>query len=139
MRWTIEYYTTREGKSPVRDFIDALSAESQAKYIFITDLLEDYGILVREPYVKAVKGQKKLFEIRIKDKANVHRIFYFTFASRKLVLLHGFTKKEEKTLHVRLKRQPPEWKIISQGDERMTYSEHRKSSDYPSRKHRNEL
>jgi phage-related protein len=97
MRWTIEYYTTREGKSPVRDFIDALSAESQAKYIFITDLLEGYGILVREPYVKAVKGQKKLFEIRIKDKANVHRIFYFTFASRTLVLLHGFTKKEEKT------------------------------------------
>jgi len=97
MRWTVEYYTTREGKSPVRDFIDALSAESQAKYIFITDLLEEYGILVREPYVKAVKGQKKLFEIRIKDKANVHRIFYFTFASRKLVLLHGFTKKEEKT------------------------------------------
>ncbi len=97
MRRTIEYYITREGKSPVREFIDALSAESQAQYIFITDLLEEYGILVREPYVKAVKGQKKLFEIRIKDKANVHRIFYFTFASRKLVLLHGFTKKEEKT------------------------------------------
>ena len=63
VKWTIEYYVMREGKSPVRDFIDALSAESQAKYIFIADLLEQYGNQVREPYVKAIRGQKKLFEI----------------------------------------------------------------------------
>ena len=97
MKWTIEYYVTREGKSPVRDFIDSLSVESQAKYIFIADLLEEYGIQVREPYVKAIKGRKKLFEIRIKDKATTHRIFYFVYTDRKLILLHGFTKKEEKT------------------------------------------
>ena len=38
-----------------------------------------------------------LFEIRIKDRANIHRIFYFAYTGRKLVLLHGFTKKTEKT------------------------------------------
>ncbi|MDP3298104.1 MAG: type II toxin-antitoxin system RelE/ParE family toxin [Thermodesulfovibrionia bacterium] len=42
-------------------------------------------------------GTKKLFEIRIKDKTNIHRILYFTFTGRKFVLLHGFTKKTEKT------------------------------------------
>jgi len=97
VRWTIEYYASTNGKSPVKDFIDSLSAESKARYIFIADLLEEYGIGVKEPYVKSLTGSKKLFEIRIKDKNNIHRIFYFTFTGRRFVLLHGFTKKTDKT------------------------------------------
>jgi len=97
MPWAIEYYETTEGKSPVREFVASLSPESKAKYIFIADLLEEYGIGVKEPYVKTLTGKRKLFEIRIKDKANIHRILYFTFTGRKFVLLHGFTKKTEKT------------------------------------------
>ena len=97
MSWIIEYYSTAEGKSPVKDFIDSLSPESKAKYIFIADLLEEYGIGVKEPYIKPLTGTRKLFEIRIKDKANIHRILYFTFTGKKFVLLHGFTKKTAKT------------------------------------------
>ncbi|MEW6110249.1 MAG: type II toxin-antitoxin system RelE/ParE family toxin [Nitrospirota bacterium] len=97
MNWAIEYYVTPEGKSPVKEFIDSLSPESKAKFIFIADLLEVYGIGVKEPYVKPLKGRQKLFEIRIKDKDNIHRILYFAFTGRKFVLLHGFTKKTEKT------------------------------------------
>lgn len=97
MDWTIEYYVTTEGRCPVKEFIDSLSPESKAKYVFIADLLEEYGLRVKEPYVKPIAGIKKLFEMRIKDKANIHRIFYFTFTGRKFVLLHGFTKKTEKT------------------------------------------
>jgi phage-related protein len=47
--------------------------------------------------VKPLAGTKKLFEIRIKDKSNIHRILYFTYTGRRFVLLHGFTKKTEKT------------------------------------------
>lgn len=97
MQWQIEYYKTIEGKSPVKEFIYSLSPESKAKYIFIADLLEEYGIVVKEPYVKPITGHRKLFEIRIKDKANIHRILYFAFTGKKFVLLHGFTKKTEKT------------------------------------------
>ena len=97
MNWAIEYYETAGGKSPVKEFIDSLSPESKAKYIFIADLLEAYGIGVKEPYVKPLTGWRKLFEMRIKDKANIHRILYFAFTGRKFVLLHGFTKKTEKT------------------------------------------
>jgi phage-related protein len=97
MPWAIEYYETTEGKRPVKEFIATLSPESKAKYIFIADLLEEYGIGVKEPYVKTLTGKRKLFEIRIKDKANIHRILYFAFTGRKFVLLHGFTKKTEKT------------------------------------------
>ena len=97
MEWVIEYYVTDKGKYPVKDFVDGLSPEGKAKYIFISDLLEQYGIAVREPYVKAIKGKKKLFEIRIKDKSNIHRIIYFVYTGKTLILLHGFTKKTQRT------------------------------------------
>ncbi len=97
MKWIIEYYVSENDKCPVKDFIDDLTSEGKAKYIMITDLLEQYGIQVREPYIKAITGKKKLFEIRIKDKSNIHRIIYFVFTGKTLILLHGFTKKTQKT------------------------------------------
>ncbi len=96
MDWIIEYYMTREGKSPVKEFVDSLSAEGQAKYIFITRLLQEYGIHVKEPYVKQITGHKKLYEIRIKDKSGISRILYFAHTGKKFVLLHGFIKKTDK-------------------------------------------
>ncbi len=68
MQWSLEYYISDTGKCPVKEFIDSLSAESRAKYIFIADLLSEYGSNVREPYVKSVAGSRKLFEMRIKDR-----------------------------------------------------------------------
>ncbi len=97
MQWSVEYFVAESGKSPVKEFIDSLSSESKAKFIFIADLLTEYGLNVREPYVKPITGTRKLFEIRIKDRQNIHRIFYFAFTGRRLVLLHGFTKKTDKT------------------------------------------
>jgi phage-related protein len=52
---------------------------------------------VKEPYVKPIAGSRKLFEIRIKDRSNIHRIFYFAFTGKRFILLHGFTKKTGKT------------------------------------------
>ena len=97
MHWTIEYYVTTDGKCPVREFVDDLLHEGQAKYIFITRLLKEYGVLVKEPYVKQLTGHKKLFEIRIKDRTGISRILYFTHTGKKFILVHGFTKKTDKT------------------------------------------
>ncbi|NCO68567.1 MAG: type II toxin-antitoxin system RelE/ParE family toxin [Nitrospirae bacterium CG_4_10_14_3_um_filter_44_29] len=96
MPWAIEYYATVDGKRPVEKFIDSLSPEGRANYVFIADLLEEYGLNVKEPYVKPITGYKKLFEIRIKDRSNSHRIFYFASTGKKFILLHGFTKKTKK-------------------------------------------
>ncbi|RJQ53984.1 MAG: type II toxin-antitoxin system RelE/ParE family toxin [Nitrospiraceae bacterium] len=97
MRWTIAYYVTGNNKCPAKEFIDSLSDEGQARFIFITRLLTEYGIAVKEPYVKQIMGRKKLFEIRIKDKSGISRILYFAHTGRRFVLLHGFTKKTDKT------------------------------------------
>jgi hypothetical protein len=62
MGWTIDYYTETGGTCPVEEFIDSISPEAQARFIFVADLLEEYGIAVKAPYVKSISGQKKLFE-----------------------------------------------------------------------------
>jgi phage-related protein len=97
MSWEIEYYFSINNKCPVKEFIDSLSPEGQAKYIFITRLIKEYGINVKEPYVKQIAGHRKLFEIRLKDRSGISRILYFAHTGRKLMLLHGFTKKTDKT------------------------------------------
>ena len=63
MNWTIKYYMTSDGKCPVKEFIDLLSAESKAKFVFIADLLEEYGLKVKEPYVKPITGSRSLSDL----------------------------------------------------------------------------
>jgi phage-related protein len=58
-------------------------------------LLKDYGVLLKEPYTKQIRG--KIRELRIKDSQGAVRILYFTFTGKRFILLHGFIKKADKT------------------------------------------
>ena len=93
--WTVEFYRDSRGKEPVADFIDSLTTGSQAKVLRFIDLLAKYGVLLKEPYTKQLKG--KLRELRIADRAGDVRVIYFTYTGRRFVLLHGFLKKTAKT------------------------------------------
>ena len=95
MDWTVEYYRDSKDKEPVAEFIDALSNETRAKVFRTIKLLKNYGVLLKEPYTRQVRG--KIRELRIRDSAGAVRIFYFTFTGRRIILLHGFIKKTEKT------------------------------------------
>jgi len=48
-----------------------------------------------EPYSKHIKG--KIRELRVDFSRNRHRIFYFAFIGKKIILLHAFLKKTKKT------------------------------------------
>jgi len=95
MAWTVEYYMDPRGREPVADFVDSLPTEGQAKVLRLVSLLADYGVLLKEPYTRQIRG--KLRELRIRGKSGEVRILYFAFAERRLVLLHGFHKKTRKT------------------------------------------
>jgi phage-related protein len=95
MNWSVEYYRDANGKEPVADFIDSLPTASQAKVLRLISLLADYGVLLKEPYTRQVKG--KIRELRIKDAQGAIRVLYFTFTGRRFILLHGFIKKTDKT------------------------------------------
>jgi len=62
------------------------------KYIEL--LRQNQGIL-DEPYSKHIRG--KIRELRVDFANNRHRIFYFTFVGRNIILLHAFRKNTSKT------------------------------------------
>jgi phage-related protein len=99
MEWQVEYYKKENGDIPVLDYLLSLVTKMRAKAFSEIELLEKYGYELTEPYVKTIKGAKYkgLFELRIKFASDISRIFYFMFRQKTFVLLHGFTKKTQKT------------------------------------------
>lgn len=106
MDWQVEYYKKENGDIPVYDFLTSLETKMRAKALHEIELLEKHGYELKEPYVKTVKGEKYrgLFELRIKFASDISRIFYFAYHQKTFVLLHGFTKKTEKTPQKELER-----------------------------------
>jgi phage-related protein len=95
MNWVVEYYRDAHGRQPVRDFIHSLPGDSQAKIYRTIKLLREYGVLLKEPYTKQIRG--KIRELRITDNRGAVRILYFTVTGKRLILLNGFIKKSDKT------------------------------------------
>lgn len=91
----MEYYRDSKGNEPVADFIDSLPHKARAKVFRLIELLAKYGVLLKEPYTKQVRG--KVRELRIKDSKGAIRVLYFTYTGRRFILLHGFVKKGDKT------------------------------------------
>lgn len=49
----------------------------------------------QEPLVRHLEG--KLWELRRESDGNIYRLLYFFFTGRRIVVLHGFQKKTQKT------------------------------------------
>src|SRR4030065_2205020 len=90
--WVVKYDERLE------EWFETIPTDIKAKALRIVDMLVIFGPhTVREPYVKHVEGQRKLFEIRAKGKDGIARVFYCTISGQKIILLHGFIKKTDKT------------------------------------------
>ena len=90
MPWTIEYYSPK-----IQRDIETLSKGLQARYIHLTRRMQEYGPHLREPHTKALGDG--LFELRLKSKEGIARVFYCTIIERRIVLLHSFSKKTDRT------------------------------------------
>jgi phage-related protein len=95
MVWEIEFYKDKNGREPLSVFLNDLPIKTRAKVVKLIDLLAEYGVLLKEPYTRQIRG--KLRELRVKDNLGHVRVLYFTFIGRRFVLLHGFLKKTDKT------------------------------------------
>ncbi len=89
--WKLECYLDVRGKSPVEDFLRELPEREQAIVRARIDFLAEVGNRAREPHSKSLG--KGLFELRVKST----RIFYCFRPGGVIVLLHGFSKKSQKT------------------------------------------
>jgi len=106
VKWDVDFYRTSNGNCPVKKYLSDLNAKQRSNIFEAMDLLENFGIELREPYVKYL--DEKIYELRVRDQDGIYRILYFAAKGRRFIMLHGFTKKTQKTprkeIEIALKR-----------------------------------
>jgi phage-related protein len=76
--------------------LDALAQDVRQRFLRIAELIEQHGpAAVHEPYVKHLDG--KLWEMRMKGRDGIARAIYVTAKGERVVVLHAFVKKTQKT------------------------------------------
>jgi phage-related protein len=90
VEWSIEYYSNEVEKK-----ILSLPSGLLARYLRLTDLLLEFGSNLGMPHTRFV--EEGLLELRIKSKEGIARVFYCTRVRKKIVMLHVFIKKTNKT------------------------------------------
>ncbi len=88
--WMIEYYSDK-----VQQEILSLPAGIQAQYIQYTRRMLVFGPNLGMPHSRAMGDG--LFELRLKAQEGIGRVFYCTLIGSKIVMLHTFVKKTQKT------------------------------------------
>jgi phage-related protein len=88
-----------DGRNPEhgsRREIEALPPALQARLIRLMEMVEAVGLdHMHEPHVKHIEG--KLWELRAKAADGIARGLYVTVTGRRVVVLHVFVKKTQKT------------------------------------------
>lgn len=90
MDYTISYYS-----EAVQDDILLLPDTLAARYIVLTRRMVVLGPHLGEPHTKAFGAG--LFELRLKGVEGIARVFFCTLVGRRIVMLHSFVKKSNKT------------------------------------------
>jgi phage-related protein len=94
MAWNLEFYRDSDGSAPVEEFFDTVNNKDLAKIQRSLDLLEEFGIQLKHPYVSHVED--KIWELRTKASGKNYRVLYFCYSGRRIVLLHAFLKVSSK-------------------------------------------
>jgi phage-related protein len=89
------YKNPKTNKEPVRIYIESLPNKEGAKIAKYVELLRVCEGYLDEPLSKHIDG--KIRELIVDFAKNHHRIFYFTFIKRNIILLHAFLKKTPQT------------------------------------------
>jgi len=90
MAWSIEYYNEK-----ISNMILKMPSGLLARYIHVTDMMMLFGPNLGMPHTRAMG--EKLFEMRLKSKEGISRVFFCTKIGKKIIMLHYFIKKSEKT------------------------------------------
>lgn len=90
MAWSVTFYNQR-----VENDIFALPAGLLARFVRYAEKIEAFGPDLGMPHTRAMGGG--LFELRLKAAEGIARVFYCTVVGRRVVFLHQFVKKTDKT------------------------------------------
>jgi phage-related protein len=88
--YTIVYHSDVV-QSEILELPDTLAA----RYIVLTRRMTVLGPNLGEPHTKAFGDG--LFELRLKGAEGIARVFFCTLMGKRIVMLHSFVKKSDKT------------------------------------------
>ena len=108
MEYTIEYYS-----ESVREEIERLPISMLARYKHLTQRMEIYGGNLGEPHTSPFGDG--LFELRVKSSEGIARVFYCTLIGKRIVMLHSFVKKTQKTPAAERKKAETRMKEVKHG------------------------
>lgn len=93
MKWEIEFYD----ESVEKDALN-LPKKIKAKFIRISELVEEFGPNIGKPYVDTIKGKdcQGLFEMRPRGTEGIARAFFCIVAKQKIIILNVVIKKADK-------------------------------------------
>jgi phage-related protein len=97
MSWRVEFFVTDRGSSPPGEFLLSLPARPRAKIGRALELLEEFGLVLGEPYIKSMAGHRGLYELRVRSGSDAFRLFFCVPAPQHAVVLHGTRKKTDRT------------------------------------------
>ena len=90
MAWRIIYHDER-----LQQAILGLPNGIMARFFHCTDRMQEHGPDLGMPHTRAMR--KCLFEQRLKSNEGIGRVFFGVLENRRIVMLHLFMKKTEKT------------------------------------------
>lgn len=93
----VTFYETADGRKPASEFLNGLEARARDQTTHELTILAQKGNLLREPKSKPIVDEENLFEPRIRERTNIHRMIYFFIEGNEIIITHGFTKKTTKT------------------------------------------
>ncbi len=93
---------SQTGEEPLERFVENVDDKSRAKIKKYTEYLRLCEGYLDELYSRHIVG--KIRELRVDFSNNSHRIFYFTFIKKTIVLLHGYTKRTQKAPENEIKK-----------------------------------
>ncbi len=105
MDWEILY-----DSDDLQGAIMGFPAGIQARYVHLTERLLTFGPDLGMPHSRAMG--KGLFELRLKGKEGIGRVFYATLPGRRIMMLHAFVKKSQKTPANELQIARARWKEV---------------------------
>ena len=90
MDYVIEYYS-----EAVQEHILTLPDTIAARYVFLTRRICAVGPNLGSPHTDAFGDG--LFELRLKGAEGIARVFFCALIGRRVMMLHSFVKKSQKT------------------------------------------
>jgi len=92
----VNFYCTASGRNLIVEYLRRQTIHDRDGCFEHIALLRKYGFDLPAQLIKKLKGQKRLWELRV-SASTQHRFLFTTSEHQSILILHAFTKKSQKT------------------------------------------